>query len=143
MSVGKGKAIRRLIGLWSASAEANWPGIFYVLESRVQEAEDIALAVPSSGGSVVLSRQAFDKIGSSETWRKTDAEAKRLAALAAATKKGVSQAHKEGRHKGHEFGSLQHWSALCGEVVEAGKRHLTSGKLGEADAAAVQAVVDA
>ena len=142
MSIGSGKAVRRLIGMWSADAEARWPGIFYVLASRVQAAEDIALAVPSSGGSVVLSRDAFEKIGKSETWRQTDAEVKRLVALARQTKAMVVQSHQGGRHGGHVFGSAGHWGALCSEVVAAGQRHLGSDGLGDVDRAAVQAVVD-
>ena len=74
MSVGQGKAIEKLIGLWSADAERRWPGIFYVLVSRVQDAANIRLA-PAGGGSVVLSAEAFRQIGKGDAWAKTHAEA--------------------------------------------------------------------
>lgn len=135
MSVGEGKAIRRLIGLWSAKAEQMWPGIFYVLASRVQDERDIAFAV-GQGGTTAISAESLSTIGKSETWAKTDAEVERLKKLCKQTRANCV------RDNG-DFGSKEHWEQLCARVVERGQQHLSSAACVGDDRKAVQAVVDA
>ena len=141
MSGGEGKTVRRIIGMWSADAEAKWPGILYVLASRVQDLADIAFAAPSSGA-VGLAGDAFAKVGSSETWRKTHAEVGELVKKAKATRKRCDLRHREGRHGRHTFGSVEHWAALCSEVADRARGHLDSAMCA-VDRGAVEAVLAA
>jgi hypothetical protein len=142
MSAGLGKTVRRIIGVWSADAEAKWPGIMYVLASRVQALEDLALAAPSSGG-VGLAVDDFAKVGATESWKKTHAEVLALVKKARATRKRVCQQHAAGRHVEHEYGSESHWAALCNEVVARARIHLANPGMSAEDRIAVQSVVDA
>ena len=141
MSGGEGKPVRRIIGMWSADAESKWPGILYVLASRVQDLADIAFAAPSSGA-VGLADDAFAKVGSSETWRKTHAEVAALVKKAKATRKKCVQQHETGPHACHPFGSAAHWAALCSAVAARAEMHL-AGPMEEVDRGAVAAVLTA
>ena len=140
MSCGPGKAIEAICGLWSADAEKRWPGIFYVLASRVTSASDLMLA-PAGGTSVVLHADAFKQIGTGELWRKTHDEVQKLKEMASSTRDRVRQQHKTWHGEEHEHGSEEHWRSLCKKVVEAGRHHL-QGLMAAEDRRAVSEVVN-
>ena len=105
-TVGAKEPIERLVLLWDSRAESNWPGILYVGGSRAQEEEDIALKFN-------ITSNAINKIGTSASWKKQDAEVNDIYVKAMARRREME---RQGR------GTEQHYvtqiKALCASVLE-------------------------
>jgi hypothetical protein len=70
-TVGEDQPIERPVLLWDSKAESNWPGIMYVGGSRAKEEACIALKFD-------ITTNALNKIGTSDSWKRQDAEVKSI-----------------------------------------------------------------